>query len=672
MEDTNTNISQEKTPGENKIDLKKETLEELKLKLKKKLSSVKSELKTLNSKLSNNIATQSSKIKKEYLNYITDIKNKSITYVEIKSKKIKDKEFISSVYFEVMRKIKRYEKFEKNLSDIILDSLSNYNNFINYKLPFYKNATHQFLMNNEDKLCNNNIYSKLTRKQLDKVYQYLKSKNLINYINCKNPVDIKMNAFDNCLENCIVLSSNKLNQINSLEIDKLNDESFSNIFKNVRRDNDIRVNELILKNCELKGVEIAEIPFGFRILNIFDSKIFSSIFNNMSFENLIKINLDNTQMDSNNFERIFKSLLKIENKNLKEISAKKNYISRICLDNEYENKSNVLVSLEILNLSGNSIYKFDKRILDLLPNLKILDLSNNTLLHQNNCKELIKNCKGIVLLLKNIVISKDSMYNYYTKYYKNCLSQNNNNKLSIDYINFDSLFYNRNRNNIDILSFDFSQTKNIENMSNFNISSCSLDDNQVINIFPRCLSIKNNISELNISYNLLTEKIFDLLIEDKINVLLKNLKKLDLSNNSIHFKLQNMTGSPMTNQFVMFLTNYSQLEFLYLKTTPFEESINEYIKNEVNMFMAEEKKKENKKTEVDIKVKKDQLNVYNEIKEIVVNKCLQINDKFHFYINDLITLKYIKRVKQAIPLLNQNVIIENCKPEEKSNKQKQK
>jgi hypothetical protein len=392
----------------------------------------------------------------------------------------------------------------------------------------------------------------------------------------------------------------------------------------------------------------------------------------MSFENLIKINLDNTQMDSNNFERIFKSLLKIENKNLKEISAKKNYISRICLDNEYENKSNVLVSLEILNLSSNSIYKFDKRILDLLPNLKILDLSNNTLLHQNNCKELIKNCKGIVLLLKNIVISKDSMYNYYTKYYKNCLAQNNNNKLSIDYINFDSLFYKRNRNNIDILNFDFSQTKNIENMSNLNISSCSLDDNQVINIFPRCLSIKNNISELNISYNLLTEKIFDLLIEDKINVLLKNLKKLDLSYNSIHFKLQNMTGSPMTNQFVMFLTNYSQLEFLYLKTTPFEESINEYIKNEVNMFMAEEKKKEKKKTEVDIKIKEDQLNVYNEIKEIVVNKCLQINDKFRLYINDLITLKYIKRVKQAIPLLNQNVIIENCKPEEKSSKQKKK
>ena len=51
----------------------------------------------------------------------------------------------------------------------------------------------------------------------------------------------------------------------------------------------------------------------------------------------------------------------------------------------------------------------------------------------------------------------------------------------------------------------------------------------------------------------------------------------------------------MINQFVMFLTNYSQLEFLYLKTTPFEESINEYIKNEVNMFMAEEKKKHKKK-----------------------------------------------------------------------------
>ena len=48
-------------------------------------------------------------------------------------------------------------------------------------------------------------------------------------------------------------------------------------------------------------------------------------------------------------------------------------------------------------------------------------------------------------------------------------------------------------------------------MSNLNISSCSLDDNHVINIFPHCLLIKNNISELNISYNLLIEKIFDLL-----------------------------------------------------------------------------------------------------------------------------------------------------------------
>ena len=120
------------------------TLEQLKTKLKLKLDSVKTGLRSINSKLLSNIKTKNSKILEENNKYINNLKETSMTFVEHKKKKIKDKEIISHVYFEAIRNIKRTEIFQKNLIDIILDSLNNYNNFINSQLPFYKNVCQQF------------------------------------------------------------------------------------------------------------------------------------------------------------------------------------------------------------------------------------------------------------------------------------------------------------------------------------------------------------------------------------------------------------------------------------------------------------------------------------------------------------------------------------------------
>ena len=634
--------------------LRQNSLEQLKSKLKKKLENIKSELHSLNTKLSNNIRVEGPKINSECNRHISDLKDKTLNYVKNKEKKIKEKEIISNVYFEAIRNVKRIEKFEKSLSELILDSLTNYNDFISNKLPYYKNSCHKFLKNHEDKLCNTNIYSKLTKKQIEKIHDYLKNKNLLYFINGKYPINIKILISDNCIEDCLILSSNKFNQVNSVEIDKLNDNTFNDFFKNVRKDKNSKMNEVILKNCELKKGEICQIPFGYKNLKIIDSRIFSSIFNNMSFETLVKLNLDNSQIDSYNFEKILKMILKIQNKNLKEFSAKNNYISRIVLNDEFNLEQNSLVSLELLNLSNNNIYIVDKRILDLIPRIKIFDLSNNSLLHLTNCKELIKNCKGFILLLRNVVIMKEPMYNVYLEYYKNFLSKKENIKYPFDYINFDSLFYKRNNSNI--LKFDYSFTKKIENISELNLSSCSLDDKNVINILSNCLSIPNNLAKLNISYNLITEKILELLIEDKINALLKNLKELDLSYNLIKFIKLNTYEKPKLNPFVIFLDNYSQLELLILKSTPFEETINEYIKVEVKIHYAKEKKHE-------VKADKD----VKEIKKVIEDDCLNINNTFHLVINDLITMKYTnpKRFRQILPILDRNLIIENLKPEEK-------
>ena len=652
----------ESTPTGETENLKDESLENLKLRLQEKLKKVKSGLKSLNLKLSEKLKSQSEEIKTKHSNYIADLKNKSISYIQSKDKKIKNKEVINHVYFEAIRKVKRIERFEKNMSDIILDSLKNYNNLITNKLPYYKNSSHQFLKNHEDKLCNNNIYSKLTKKQIDKIYHNLEGKNLIYFINGKYPVDLKILITENCIENSLILSSTKMNKLNSAEIDKLTDNSFNDFFENVREEKKKMINDIIIKNSELKSSEMFKIPLLYQNLKIIDSKIYSSIFNNMSFKNLVKFNLDNVQIDSFNFDNIFKNVLLGENKNLKEFSIKNNYISRIVLDDELVSKANILVSLEVFNLANNNIYTVDKRILDLMPNLKVLDLTNNSLLHETNCKELIKNCKGIVLLLKNIVILKDSMYNFYMDYYKKFFSKKFNSKFPLDYINFDSFFYKRNNTNIE--KFDYSLTKSIENIKELNLSSCSLDNKNVINILSNCVSIKNNLAKINISYNLLNEELLVLLTEDKINALFKNLKELDLSYNLIKFKFQKDGADPKLNQLVIFLENFSQLELLNLKSTPFEETLNEFIKMEIKIYYSKKDIKDKQEVKLTNEIE------HRELKSIIENYYLQINQNFHIIINDLITLKYSssKRMKQILPILEKNLIIDNQKPEVKEAK----
>ena len=631
-------------------------LSALKKKLQQKLKDVKSDLSSLNKKLKDTLTNNSTNLRIKYSNYLKNLRENTLDKVKDKEKRIKDKEIIGYFYYDAFRNIKRMEQFEKNLGEVIIDSLTNFNNFISMQLPYYKYACHQFLLNNEEKLCNNNIYSKITKKQVDKLYHQIRSKNLKSLINGKYPVNLDIYISDNYMVDCATLSSTAMNQINSAQIDRLNDNSFIFFFKNVRENKDNVVNNLIFNNCELKNVELAKVPFGFKNLKITNSRIFASIFNNMNFENLIKFNIDNVQIDTYNFEKIFGTLLRCENKNLKEISAKNNYITRILINDELYSYAKIITALEIFNLANNSIYNVDKRIFNIMPNIKILDLSNNCLLHQNNCKELIKNCKGIVLLLKNIAISKKTFYNYYINYYQKFLATNNYNDIPLDYINFDSLFYEINKKSIS--QWDFSLTKKIDNISELNLSSCSLDNEIVSEILLECLSMKNSVSKLNLSYNEINQEIFNILIKDEVKAILQKLKELDLSYNLIKF--DDVEGDPKKTKFVIFLDKYSQLEILNLKSTPFEESINIYIKDEIKLHFAKEKGKEKDYKPTNVKE-------YNQLKKIVENNCLDINEDFLIVINDLITLKYTsqKRMKPILPLLDQHLLIDNLKPEEK-------
>ena len=76
----------------------------------------------------------------------------------------------------------------------------------------------------------------MTKKQIGKIYHKLEGKNIIYFINGKYPVDLKISITENCIEDSLILSSTKMNKINSAEIDKLSDNSFNDFFDNIREE----------------------------------------------------------------------------------------------------------------------------------------------------------------------------------------------------------------------------------------------------------------------------------------------------------------------------------------------------------------------------------------------------------------------------------------------------
>ena len=634
------------TPKEN------DNSNELKLKLKQKLEQVKSKLSQLNKDLCTNIDSQRKKISLGYDSYIKNLKNESHTYIKEKEKAIKNKDILSYEYSKFINDIKELEKFNKNLSDIIVTSLDNYNNFLLYKLPYYKESASYFMINNCKKLANNNIFSKINKNQMNKIINEIENKSIVYLINGKYPLNINFAPSNNTIEDKTLLESIAQYGYNQIELNYLKDEEFKLIFNkdNCYEKNKTKQQELIAQNCIFKKIDISAIPYDLINLKIINSRIYSSVFDKIKFNNLISLTLDNCNLDSDHFENIFKSLLRRDNGNfsnsLKKLSAINNQISRIIKNEEIKRLNNKFNSLEILNLSNN--YINDVNILEYIPNIKILDLSNNSMVQEYKCKQLIKNCKGFVILIRNIGIMKDPLHKTYRDYYINNLEKNNN---SIYSINFESLFYKRNYDNI--LNINFTNLKKNINIFEINFSSCNIDDNSMVTLLHNCISINNNIRKLNLSFNLLTENIIDLLIKDNIDILLNKLVELDLSFNPIQFKdnKKYISDNAKRNHFVILLSHLPNLEIFSMKTTPFEETINEYLKKEVNIYYEKEKK-HNVITKLEGK--------YLEIKDIIYKNHLNINDNFCLSINYLLTAKYTKRVKyMQHDLLMRHIIIDN-------------
>ena len=641
----------------------KEQTNQLKIQLQQKLKNVQSILGKLKSQLSNNLSKQNENIQKSNKSFVEKFKNKYNdclkNNVELKTKEQQSEMYLNTQNMKLIKKLKDIETFNKNLSDTIIYSMENYNSFLLDKLPYYKESSSYFLFNHEEKLSDVNIFSKLNQKQINEIYEKIKNKNLCHFINGKHLREINIGfPTDNFIENKFLLDSNSFYKL-KVELDNLNDEHFKEYFNkdfNVKSFNKRKNEQITFKKCELKKIDISLIPNNIKHLNFFKSILSYSIFKRSQFTNLISLHLDNNKLDSGNFEKILKILLSNGsqmNQHLKVLSAKNNVITRIIKLEDLKKIKNKFNSLEILNLANNNISEFHINLLKLFPKIKLIDLSNNKLNHQYKCKELLDNCKGIVLLAKNIGVMQKSMNDYYLDYYLKKINEKDSYQLSF---NLDSLLYKRNVNVI--VNKDISNIKYNIKITELNFSSCNLNDENAMKLIKNCSNINSNITKINLSLNLLTENIFNLLVNEDIYILLNKLSELDLSFNSIKF-IQMTNYYPdwkiFENPLTKFIYYFPTLELLILKGTPIEEKLNEYIKKEVIIYMELILKNIKGKLEKDL----------FEFRDIFEKKYFKVNPKFRLKINDLITNKYVKRIKQVNTYDFNNLIFDNVKEEAK-------
>ena len=609
-----------------------EKTKKLKEVLLRKLDTVKWELNKIKTNINNNISEERESLKKGHQKYISSYNKKYSTL--IKDKKDNNNKSVQCFeYWKIMNEAKDIESFTVNLYDIAIHSLENYSMFLLNQIPYFKKTATNFMINESPKLGYNHIFSKLTKNQVDKLHEKIYSKKILYFLNCNYSVNTYIDPEKLDITDKALLDSISFYKLNKLEIKKtdqnlkefFDEDSF---FDNKRA----KLNELLFNSCNLKDVELHYIPYNVKHLFFMNSIIPYTCFNNTRFNDLVTLNLDNNDIDTNNFEAIF--LMLFQNKkvcnNLKVLSASNNNISRIVKDEDLENIKNKLESLETFNLSFNNIYQVNLKLFELIPNIKVFDLSNNSINREILCRNLVKICPGFMILINNIGIMKDSFNKLYIKYYCEKISSG---KYPIKSINTDSLFYKRNFS--EIFKINFTNIQKKQNITEINLTSSYIDNNSVMKIFNSCIKSNNNITKINLSRNPITHEFYGLITKYSLSVLLEKLVELDLSFTKIDLVKESKVKDSL---FIPFVNNFKYIYWLNISGTPLEEKFNEYIKLNVNRYYQKEKK-----------MKLSNIEGMNlQIKEIL-EQHLQIKNNFHFVMIATKHDKYYKKTEIILP-----------------------
>ena len=462
--------------------------------------------------------------------------------------------------------------------------------------------------------------------------------------NKKNEKILKVN-YDVDINEC-----QKKLEINNLDIEKiiikeissnLLQQIFSENNENNENNGNKQYKDIIIKKCNLEDINLSKI---FPNVNKFKLKKCNLSFNLKNIFNFNQINelyLENINLVNESFNTIFTDLKNNNNfiNNIRIFSIKNNKISIFNLNFRDNNKDKKYTNLEFLNLSNNKISKMNNDIFDLLPSIKLIDLTNNNISFNSRYKNLLdisksKNC--LFLLSKNPGIIKEKNREEYCNYLKEIFPSINNN-YPIKSLNFEGLFCGK---TYPLLSEINISSTNI-NLLILNLSNNNLNDQDFEKLIENNNSIFSKIKKLFLCSNYITEVGLDNLINKEYNKIFENLKKLDLSGNPIKFN--------DLNQFKNFINGFPQLKTLLIRHTPVEKDFNNYLKIRVIRKIEENDKKElSNMSEMDLQFEQF----------IEKEHYLKEKTKLKLKLMNTIGYKYLSIIRKNFPYLLENIKIE--------------
>ena len=496
-------------------------------------------------------------------------KNEFYTYEHCK-KILKNENININIHFKMnfqnVKSVKMLYAHELKIKVFILDDDINNLNESNYedlninenKNENFEKKINIFFIYNSEKL----LIDKSEFKIMDKDNNYIVIiNNLQDKPIYKNLILKKENEKENENENKESINKEEINFIN---------------IKKVKIDN-FKQNDLDLLNiCP----------------NVENLKIIQSVYNLFEFpENkkfkLLHIKLEGLKLITESFLKIMSNLLFNESitETLETLSFKKNKISEIniigsltkkCQDNDID-EFNPFIKLNFknlkeLDLGENLISYFKVDDIKFFPSIKILYLSDNNLIYQNDydgLKQMNKN--AILLTVGNYFVLKSLVRNDYIKELIKRLKKVND--YPIKKLSFNYLF---GKKNIDLFQdIDLNNFK--KNLKYLYLGNCSLTNEIIIDFFKNKFQMPK-LKKLFINGNQLNDIFFSLYIESELHLILKNLKYLDLSNNDdIEFKNLEI--------FYKFIS-LTEIKELILFHTKFED----YVLNNIKEIIIDNKK----------------------------------------------------------------------------------
>ena len=395
---------------------------------------------------------------------------------------------------------------------------------------------------------------------------------------------------------------------------------------------EISLEEIKFINCQI-DIDYSNIFPLIKKLTIKNCKIPYDISEQLNFNFLTHLILEDLNLNDDNFHSLFKEIKKNDflKNNLKLISLKNNNIGLIdpCKgsDDDKFAQDLGLFNLEIFDLSNNKIFFITSHMLGALKNIKLLDLTNNGLVFPIRYSQFItagsKNL-FLVLLTKNYALLSDINKGEYINYLFEVIPILDYNYKSLTLANlYVGKFY------------DKMKTLNLSKFNNslieLDISYGNITDKDLIELLKGNLNLKN-LKKLNLSKNKLTEKILDIFTESFVAQFSK-LKYLNLSGNKLMFK--------KAINYQNFFEKFKSLKLFEAKQTPFELSLNNYTKTIINRYYENERYK---------KYKTDFTNEDLEMEKIVQNdKYLCKKTNITICVFDVNNYKYISKVKKFYP-----------------------